>query len=118
MFFIPSFALRAGESLYWFCQRWMPTNILVRRVRGDDGLRWSIPLVLLGLFYAAAAIVCVLLVQHGASDWWNLGFLLGFWNAIKLVGNVLYATVLRPIMRAGGAFVHRAGSQRHPRSGF
>lgn len=100
MFLIPPFALRAGARLYWFCQRWMPSNILVRRVRTRDGARWGIPLALLGLVYLAFGIVCAMLAQHGDGGAWYLGFLYGFGNALKLVGNGLYATtVLLPIAR-------------------
>jgi hypothetical protein len=83
MFLIPPFALRAGARLYWFCQRWMPSNILVRRVRARDGLRWGIPLALLGLIYLAVGIVCAMLAQYGDGGGWYLGFLYGFWNAIN-----------------------------------
>lgn len=100
MFLIPPFALRAGARLYWFCQRWMPSNILVRRVRTQDGMRWGIPLALLGLLYLAVGVVCAMLAQHGDGGGWYLGFLYGFWNAIKLIGNGLYATlVLLPVAR-------------------
>jgi len=99
-FLIPSFANRSAARLHGFCQRWMPSNVLVRRVRTRAGLRWGIPLVLLGLLYAVAAFVCATLAQHTGIGWWDLGFLLGFWNALKLVGNGLYATVvLLPVAR-------------------
>ncbi|HEY0259481.1 MAG TPA: sulfate permease [Lacisediminihabitans sp.] len=108
IFFIPPSAFRAAASLYWLSQRWMPTNILVRRVRTRHGLRWGIPLALLGLLYAVGAVVCATLAQHGASGWWNLGFLLGLWNALKLVGNGLYATAGLLVVR-----VRESGQRRH-----
>lgn len=87
MFFIPPFALRAAGSLHDFCQRWMPSNIVVRRVSGRA--RWSgaALLVALGVLYLAVAVICATLVQQGHDAWWNLGFLLGFRNAIKFVGH-------------------------------
>ncbi|WP_345750889.1 sulfate permease [Microbacterium rhizophilus] len=88
----------------------MPTNILIRRVRRRDGLRWGIALAVLGLFYAAAGTICALLVQHGANGWWNLGFLLCFWNVAKLVSSGLSARFLLAAARHREARAARAST--------
>lgn len=98
MILLLPFAHRTAERGYGLCQG-LPTNRLVRYVRTRRGLRWGIPLALLGVLYAVGAVVCATIVQQGGSEWWNLGFLLGFWNALKLIGNGICATILLSLVR-------------------
>lgn len=87
-------------SPYRWCQRWLPSKILVRRVCTRRGLRWGVPLALLGLIHFTAGAGCVGAVQLGGSPWWYLGTVICWWTTLKLVGHGLYAAVMLPIVRA------------------
>ena len=73
-------------SPYRWCQRWLPSKILVRRVCTRRGLRWGVPLALLGLIHFTAGAGCVGAVQLGGSPWWYLGTVICWWTTLKLVG--------------------------------
>lgn len=98
--FLILLAMRPAAAVYRWCQRWLPSNILVHRVRTRPGLRWGIPLALLGVAYFGAGLVCVGMVQTGEPRWWYLGALVCWWSALKLVGHGLFATVTLPIVHA------------------
>ncbi|GAB3597148.1 hypothetical protein [Microbacterium tumbae] len=98
--FLVRLAMRPAAAVFNWCQRWLPSNILVRRVLTRRGLRWGIPLALLGLVYFIAGVGCVGAVQLGGPGWWYIGVAVCWWTALKLVGHGLYATVMLPIVRA------------------
>lgn len=98
--FLILLAMRPAGAVYRWCQRWLPSNILVRRVCTRRGLRWGVPLALLGLVYFTAGVGCVGAVQLGGSPWWYVGTVVCWWTALKLVGHGLYAAVMLPIVRA------------------
>jgi len=98
--FLILLAMRPAAAVYRWCQRWLPSNILVRRVRTRRGLRWGMPLALLGLVYFIVGVGCFGAVQLGGSPWWYIGVAVCWWTALKLVGHGLYASVMLPIVRA------------------
>lgn len=98
--FLILLAMRPAAAVYRWCQRWLPSNILVRRVRTRRGLRWGMPLALLGLVYFIAGVGCVGAVELGGPGWWYVGVAVCWWTALKLVGHGLYATIALPIVRA------------------
>ena len=67
-----------------FMHRWMPTNILLDKLRTRRGLKWGIPAMLLGVVYLLIAVTCTGLIEQGWSKWLHLVFFLAFWNALKL----------------------------------
>lgn len=66
-------------------RRWMPTNILLDKIRTRRGLKWGIPAMLLGGVYLFAAVVCITFIGGGRSEWFYVGFLLMLWNALKFI---------------------------------
>ena len=68
-----------------FLRRWMPTNILLDKLRTRRGLKWGVPAMLLGLTYVFAAAACVTLIEHGWSEWLYLAFILLLWNGFKFL---------------------------------
>ncbi|SMX95193.1 hypothetical protein BSP109_02849 [Brevibacterium sp. Mu109] len=98
--FLILLAMRPAAAVHRWCQRWLPSNVLVRRVRTRAGLCWGIPLALVGVAYFGAGVVCVGMVHAGEPGWWYLGALACWWSALKLVGHGLFATVKLPIVRA------------------
>lgn len=74
-------ALRISATIYGTLQRYAPTNILVRRLRARDMLRWAAPI---GLTGAAVFLVVFALsaqtVADGGPGWLNLVVLWSFWN--------------------------------------
>lgn len=97
--FVILLAMRPAAAVYRWCQRWLPSNILVRHVRTRAGLRWGIPVALLGFAYFAAGVVCAGMAQTG-DGWWYLPMVVCWWTALKLVGNGVFATIMLPIARA------------------
>ena len=86
-------------------RRWMPTNILLDRIRTRRGLKWGIPAMLLGVVYIFAAACCTTLVGHGWSQWLYLPFLILLWNGMKFlfVGPVSVVLLVRARIREARA---------------
>lgn len=80
-----------------FLRRWMPTNILLDKIRTREGLKWGIPAMLLGVAYPAAAVGCVLLIEQGWPKALYLLFFLMLWNSLKflLMGPVSIILLIR-----------------------
>lgn len=68
-----------------FLRKWMPTNILLDKLRTRRGLKWGIPAMLLGVVYLFVAAVSTTLIDRGWSPWLYLVFLLALWNALKFL---------------------------------
>lgn len=68
-----------------FLRRWMPTNILLDKIRRRDRLKWGFPAMLLGVAYLAAAVGCVLLIEQGWPEALYLLFFLMLWNSLKFL---------------------------------
>lgn len=71
--------------MYVLLQRYAPTNRLINHLRIRDRLRWGAPAMLLAVPYMAVAVGCVLLIEHGWTEWLYLPFLLCFYNALKFL---------------------------------
>lgn len=83
--------------IYRLIQSYAPTNVLLRRLRTRRGLRWSIPMMLLGVLYLWIAAICSILVQQGGPGWLHLIVALCIWNGLKflLAGPVLLIRLIR-----------------------
>lgn len=68
-----------------FLRRWMPTNILLDRLRSRRGLRWGVPAMLLGVVYILIAATCTGLIEQGWSEWLYLAFFWALWNGLKFL---------------------------------
>ena len=68
-----------------FLRRWMPTNILLDKLRTRRGLKWGITAMLLGIVYLLIAVTCTGLIEQGWSKWLYLVFFLALWNSLKFL---------------------------------
>lgn len=68
-----------------FVRTWMPTNILLDKLRTRRGLKWGIPAMLLGVVYLLIAVTCTELIEQGWTKWLYLVFFLALWNALKFL---------------------------------
>lgn len=66
-------------------QRYAPTNLMLRKLRTREGLRWGIPAMLIGVLYFAAMLWCAALVQAGWTEALYLLVLLFFYNGMKFI---------------------------------
>jgi hypothetical protein len=62
-----------------------PTNLLLRRLRSRDALKWGTPFMLLGAAYLLTAALLTHVLNDGGPGWLNLLVLLGIWNGIKFI---------------------------------
>lgn len=76
----------ASVNIRRFLRRYMPSNILLDRIRTRRGLRWGILTMLLALPYLAIAYWASVVVDSGGPGWFNLLVILGIWNALKMLG--------------------------------
>lgn len=68
-----------------FLHRYMPTNIVLDRLRTRRGLKWGAPAMLLAIPYLAVANILTILIDRGAPGWFHLLVLLSIWNAFKFL---------------------------------
>jgi hypothetical protein len=104
--------LTACIGIRAYLRRYMPTNILLDRLRTRRGLKWGIPAMLLGVAYLGAAAIATTLIERGAPGWVHLLVLLFIWNGLKFLwngpvsllalGRFHWATVIDKVSGAGG----------------
>ena len=63
--------------------RYAPTNLLFSRLRSRYGLKWGVPVMLLGVAYFLAAAILTGWLHDGGPGWLNLLVPLGIWNGLK-----------------------------------
>lgn len=68
-----------------FLRRYMPSSILLDRIRTRRGLRWGVPAMVLALPYFGVAYWCSMLIADGGPGWLNMIVLIGIWNAFKML---------------------------------
>lgn len=80
-----------------FMRRYMPSNILLDRIRTRRGLKWGIPAVLLAIPYFAVAHWCTTIIGNDGPGWLNLVVLVCVWSAFKMlwIGPVSLVHLLR-----------------------
>lgn len=116
MFLILLF-MRPAARVHAWCQRWLPSNRIVRHLHTRRGLRWGLPATLLGTIYFIVGIACLGAVHLGHTEWFYLGMAICWWNAVKLTGHGLYATIALLIVRAReNLAVRRAIHDQHPQA--
>jgi hypothetical protein len=62
-----------------------PTNILLRWLRTQNGLKWGVPFMTLGAVYLLASVALGVLIRNGGVGWLNVLVLLCLWDGVKLV---------------------------------
>lgn len=97
--FLIKLAMRPAAAVYYWCQRWLPSNRLVTLLRARRGYRWGLPAAFLGVLYFLAGIGCYGAVRLGHTEWFYLGMLICWWTALKLVVHGLAATLRLLIAR-------------------
>lgn len=79
-------SVRLAATIHYYLRAYAPTNILLRRLRARDGLKWAIPAALvLAPTYLFAAAIATTVIGDGGLGWLNLVALTCIWNAIKFV---------------------------------
>ena len=77
-------SMRLAIALHAFLQC-APTNLLLSRLRSRYGLKWGVPVMLLGVAYFLAAAILTGWLHDGGPGWLNLLVLLGIWDGLKFV---------------------------------
>lgn len=75
----------ASVRTRYILRRYMPSNILLDRIRTRRGLPWGVPAMLLALPYIFVADWCGTIIESGGSGWLNLIILVSVWNAFKML---------------------------------
>jgi hypothetical protein len=68
-----------------FMRRYMPSNIILDRVRTRRGLKWGPLAMLLAVPYAAAAYWLTEFIDAGGPAWLRLVILVCLWSAFKML---------------------------------
>lgn len=94
-----------------FMRRFMPSNVLLERIRRRRGLKWGVLAMLLAVPYLAVAVWCSGAIDHGAPGWLNLVIIVCLWNMMKflVMGPVSLVLLLRA--RHSEAKARRAEAQ-------
>lgn len=104
-------------SLYTraFMRRFMPTNIVLDKLRTRRGLKWGVPAMLLAVVYFYLAAVMSVLVDGGASKWLYVVMLVCIWNAFKFLifGPVSLVTLVRVRLGERRSRAAAARAQQH-----
>ncbi|WP_308297918.1 sulfate permease [Brevibacterium sp. Mu109] len=75
----------ASIHIRYFMRRWMPTNLVLDRVRTRNGLKWGVPAMLLAIPYLYLASLLAIIVRDGGPGWLNIFMLVAFWSALKML---------------------------------
>jgi len=79
-------SVRLAAAIHYDLRAYAPTNILLRRLRSRDGIKWAIPVsVVLVLAYLYSMSLAGPLSERGGSGWLNLLVLLSFCYGADLV---------------------------------
>ena len=91
-----------------FLRRWMPTNILLDKLRTRRGLKWGVPVMGLGLIYLLIAAASITLINGGWSQALYIVFAVCLWNALKFL---LFGPI--SLLLLARARVHEHRAKRH-----
>ncbi|MGP5007980.1 sulfate permease [Brachybacterium tyrofermentans] len=75
----------ASIHIRYFMRRWMPTNLVLDRVRTRNGLKWGVPAMLVAIPYLYLASLLAIIVRDGGPGWLNIFMLVAFWSALKML---------------------------------
>lgn len=75
---------KVSEDLNNYMRFYMPTNRAISWLRTPHGLKWAIPIGIVGTSsYLFAMTVCVVSIERGGPGYLNVMLMLCAWNAIK-----------------------------------
>ncbi|WP_166998410.1 sulfate permease [Paramicrobacterium fandaimingii] len=77
-----------------FIRRWMPTNILLDKLRARRGLKYGPLALLLAIAYFYLARVLTVIIDDGAPRWLYLIALVLIWNGLKMLWIVPTSLIL------------------------
>lgn len=92
----------------YFMRRWMPTKILLDKIRARSGLKWGVPAMLVAIPYLYLAGLLTLIVQDGGPAWLNLVVLVAIWSALKMLWIGPVSLLLLARVRSAEAQAHDA----------
>ncbi|GAB3764871.1 sulfate permease [Microlunatus parietis] len=86
-----------------YLRAYMPSNILLDRIRCRDGLKWGIPAMLIAVPYFAIAYWCTTVIDAGGPGWLHLIVLVTCWSGLKfiLMGPISVILLLKARHREG-----------------
>ena len=93
------FALTTVFSIRYRLLRYAPTNILLIRTHGRQGLRWFLLAVGLAAMFFYAAAICTTILSHDGPGWLNALVILFVWNGFKMLRIDPVTLVLRRYIR-------------------
>jgi hypothetical protein len=68
-----------------FMRQYMPSNIILDRIRTRRGLKWGPLAMLLAVPYAAVAYWLTAVIKAGEPEWLYLIVLVCLWSALKMI---------------------------------
>ncbi len=68
-----------------FMRRYMPSNIVLDRVRTRRGMKWGPLAMLLAIPYVAVAYWLTVLIEAGSPGWLYLFVFICLWSAFKML---------------------------------
>ena len=75
-----------------YLRYYMPTNVLLDRIRTRRGLKWGVPVAfVLVPAYLYTASLAATVVKQGWPGWLNVFVLLFLWNAMKFAAMVAWS---------------------------
>lgn len=99
----------------YFLRRYMPSNILLDKIRTRRGLKWGVPAMLLALPYLGIAYLLSTAVENGGPGWLNLFILVAVWSALKMlwIGPISLVLLVRARARE---YVQRRADRREAKA--
>ena len=99
---------RLAAAIHYYLRAYAPTNILLRRLRSRDGIKWAFPAALILVpTYLFAAAIATTVVDDGGPGWLNFVAMTCVWNAMKfaLLAPVSVMLLLTGLVRRHTALV-------------
>lgn len=98
--------IAASIRIHNVVRRYLPSNIVLDRIRTRAGLKWGLPAMLLALPYLGVAYWCTTVTGGGGPGWLNLVVLVCVWDSFKMlwIGPVSLILLLRARMREHRAY--------------
>ena len=86
-------------------RRWMPTNILLDKLRTRRGLKWGVPAMGLGVVYLLISAASITLINGGWPQGLYIVFAVCLWNALKFL---LFGPISLLLLARARVHEHRA----------
>lgn len=106
----------ASIHLAGFFRRWMPTNILLDKIRTRQGLKWGVPAMLIAIPYLYAASLLIVIINDGGPGWLNLIMLAALWSALKMLAIGPVSLVMLANVRSREYMARRRARHTHHES--